>query len=67
MNFKDVDFTKDTEGTMNMALTMEFQNDLQTLEKEIERAQNAVLAAEMRVRKLQLQHQALVKILESLA
>ena len=67
MNFKDVDFTKDTEGTMNMALTMEFQNDLQTLEKEIEKAQNAVLAAEMRVRKLQLQRQALVKILESLA
>lgn len=67
MNFKDVDFTKDTEETMNMALTMEFQNDLQTLEKEIDKAQNAVLAAEMRVRKLQLQHQALVKILESLA
>jgi predicted nucleic acid-binding Zn-ribbon protein len=67
MNFKNVDFTKDTEGTMNMALTMEFQNDLQTLEKEIEKAQNAVLAAEMRVRKLQLQRQALVKILESLA
>ncbi len=67
MNFKDVDFTKDTEATMNMALTMEFQNDLQTLEKEIDKAQNAVLAAEMRVRKLQLQHQALVKILESLA
>jgi len=67
MNFKDVDFTKDTEGTMNKVLAMEFQNDLQTLEKEIEKAQNAVLAAEMQVRKLQLQRQALVKILESLA